>query len=160
MGYGSRLHGLELQSRSRYPTHGTAHPIQAGKQPDKTFEEFLVRVSRTAATKSYNPLRIDYGGHFNGEVRQVITVTINPKVLILMFHGLATNRLPKIVFDLGIKVAQSRFEVDRKEPYAFVLAVEDCVMKSVTLAARRRQENYTQLVPHQEPRQPTEPVFQ
>jgi hypothetical protein len=53
--------------------------------------------------------------------------------------------IPKMSFDLGIKISQSRITVDRAEQYLFALAVENCVNGSVSAAARPRGAEYTTL---------------
>ncbi|MFZ1907293.1 MAG: restriction endonuclease [Steroidobacteraceae bacterium] len=53
--------------------------------------------------------------------------------------------VPKISFDLGIKVSQSRMRHDRAEKYLFALAVENCVNGSVSSAARPKEGDNTEL---------------
>jgi Restriction endonuclease len=53
--------------------------------------------------------------------------------------------VPKILFDLGIKVSQSRIKHDRAEKYLFALAVENCVNGSVSFASRSGDQENTEL---------------
>jgi hypothetical protein len=63
--------------------------------------------------------------------------------------------VPRISFDLGIKVSQSRMRHDRAEKYLFALAVENCVSGSVSSAARPKDSDNTELAllptPNREP---------
>lgn len=53
--------------------------------------------------------------------------------------------LPKIEFDLGVKISQSRITIDRAKDYMFVLAVESCVTGTKMSAARKLDEKHTAL---------------
>jgi hypothetical protein len=45
--------------------------------------------------------------------------------------------IPKITFDLGIKVQQSRITVDRAKNFKFALALKNCVNGKTAAASRR-----------------------
>jgi len=55
--------------------------------------------------------------------------------------------IPKISFDLGIKIQQSRFMHDRGKDFMFILAVENCVRDGVSLAHRLNDVTHTKLIP-------------
>jgi hypothetical protein len=55
--------------------------------------------------------------------------------------------LPKISFDLGLRISQSRLKFDRGAKYAFVLAVEDRVRGITRSAARAVDNSVTSLAP-------------
>jgi hypothetical protein len=69
----------------------------------------------------------------------------NPPVMIVRDGGFVL--MPKINFDIAIKITQTRFQLDRAAKFTFILAVEDCVRGVVTAAARMVGENITQLMP-------------
>jgi hypothetical protein len=152
--------GISLDMDFSFPKHATATPMQAKDQPDKTFEEFIVRLARRAVTECYLPIKIDFDGTHSGIFRRIIPVTIIPKSTIFVFKNLTTLHLSKIAFDLGLKVEQSRFQIDRSEPYAFALAVENCVQHQVTFAMRNKDAVVTELVPKTPPVESAEPVFE
>lgn len=52
---------------------------------------------------------------------------------------------PKISFDLGIKISQTRITHDRAEQYKFALALENCVNGTVSSASRSREAAVTTL---------------
>jgi hypothetical protein len=52
---------------------------------------------------------------------------------------------PKISFDLGIKISQSRVSHDRAEQYKLALALENCVNGTVSSASRSREAKVTTL---------------
>jgi hypothetical protein len=52
---------------------------------------------------------------------------------------------PKISFDLGIKISQTRVAHDRAEQYKFALALENCVNGTVSAASRAREATVTTL---------------
>jgi hypothetical protein len=134
-------------------------PMKMDGKPEQAIEDVILRMTREAVPLLYKPIKISFDGKFNGVVKNVIRMNVEPKTPIMLFKDGATVIVPRYSFYLGIKVSQSRFEVDRAAPYAFVLAVEDCVKKTVTTASRRTGAETTELsvFKHEEP---TEAVFQ
>jgi hypothetical protein len=59
-------------------------------------------------------------------------------------HGLLI--IPKITFDLGIKIQQTRLRHDRAERLIFALAVENCIKDHVTVATRAEDNQHTILI--------------
>lgn len=142
------------------PSGPSSHtPIKAEGKPDGTLEALLLRMTTEAVPLVYKPIRIDFGGKFDGVVKNVIKMNFQPKKPTEIFKDGATIFAPCLKFSLGLKITQSRFQIDRAAPYAFALAVEDCVTKTVTTASRRKGDETTQLdlVTHVEP---TEPIFE
>lgn len=125
-------------SRTRIKVDGKPHP---------TLEELLLDIANRSAQLAYRPAYIDFGGTFEGTIKNVIKVNFTPETPTQIFLDGAIIFAPHITFDLGIKVTQSRLQLDRCAPYAFVLAIEDCVKKVVTRAYRRRDDAVTQLHP-------------
>ncbi len=72
--------------------------------------------------------------------------------------------IPKVAFDIGLKIHQKRMQFDRGEKYAFVLAVEDCVRGVTRTAMRVADDDVTRLANvHTDTAAQTEdkgPVFQ
>jgi hypothetical protein len=56
--------------------------------------------------------------------------------------------ISKISFELGVKIVQTRFKLDRQAQYEFALAVENKVSGKVTAAARKKNAETTNLSPH------------
>ncbi|MGO9722867.1 MAG: restriction endonuclease [Methylocella sp.] len=54
-------------------------------------------------------------------------------------------RIPKISFDLGIKISQSRIKHDRAEKLMFALAIENCINGSISAASRPIDAQHTTL---------------
>jgi hypothetical protein len=134
-------------------------PMKMEGKPEQAMEDTILRMTREAVPLVYKPVKVSFDGKYDGVVKSVIRMNVEPKTPIMLFKDGATVLLPRYSFSLGIKVAQSRFEVDRAAPYAFVLAVEDCVKNTVTTASRRTGAESTELnVVKQE--QSTEAVFQ
>jgi hypothetical protein len=128
-------------------------------KPEQAIEDAILRMTREAVPVVYKPTKISFDGKHDGVVKSVIRMNVEPKTPIMLFKDGATVFVPRYSFSLGIKVSQSRFEVDRAAPYAFVLAVEDCVKNTVTTASRRTGAEITELsVAKQE--ESTEAVFQ
>jgi hypothetical protein len=59
-------------------------------------------------------------------------------------HGLII--IPRMTFDLGVKIQQTKLRFDRAERLIFALAVEDCIKGHITVASRREDEPHTVLV--------------
>lgn len=116
---------------------GTATPITRSGLDEPTLEKLIERLARESARVAYQPARLDFGeGVHDGTHRARFRVTFAPEEPVLCPRGDAVIHIPRIEFDVGLKVDQSRMQVDRAERYAFVLAVEDCVNKVVSTAAR------------------------
>ena len=121
--------------------------IKVDGKPHPTLEELLLDIANRSAQLAYRPTHIDFGGTFEGTVKNVIKVNFAPETPTQIFLDGAIIFAPRITFDLGTKVTQSRLQLDRGTPYAFVLAIEDCIKKVVTKAYRGREEAVTQLHP-------------
>jgi hypothetical protein len=139
------------------PTSNT--PVKIEGKPDTTLEEFLMRSARTAAEVAYKPTRINFDGKFDGELKYVINVNVAPEQPMLIFVPQANVIVPRLSYRLGVKVNQSRIQIDRAEKYAFVLAVEDCIQNTVTAASRARDQEFTELAPLNAPRETDEPAW-
>jgi hypothetical protein len=74
-------------------------------------------------------------------------VNLEPKQPFVITVEKAIVNIPKIAFDLGIKITQSRITIDRAKNYMFALAVENCVNGNVSTASRPIKENLTTLAP-------------
>ena len=74
-------------------------------------------------------------------------VNLEPKqpFVIAIENTLVT--IPKITFDLGIKIVQSRITIDRAGRYVFALAVENCINGNISTASRPIDANRTTLAP-------------
>jgi hypothetical protein len=114
-------------------------------KPDQTIEDIILRMTREAVALVYKPRKLSFDGKFDGVVKSVIRMNVEPKTPMMLFKDGATVLVSRYSFSLGVKVSQSRFQVDRAIPYAFVLAVEDCVKNTVTTASRRKGTEITQL---------------
>jgi hypothetical protein len=134
-------------------------PMKAEGKPETTLEELILRMTREAVPLVYKPVKISFNGKFDGAVKNVIRMNFEPEKPIALFKDGATVFVPRFSYHLGFKVSQSRFQVDRAAPYAFVLAVEDCVKKTVTTASRRTGAEITQLDPVKQ-ETATEQVFE
>jgi hypothetical protein len=75
----------------------------------------------------YKPIRIDFDGKCDGVVKNVIKMNFQPEKPTEIFKDGARIFAPCLKISLGMKITQSRFQIDRAAPYAFALAVEDCV---------------------------------
>ena len=63
-----------------------------------------------------------------------IDIVMNEPIVIP--QGTVRVRVPRISFDLGLKIHQKRIQIDRGSKYAFVLAVDDCVRGVIKTAVR------------------------
>jgi hypothetical protein len=153
----SSLMGFEpcnsnLDIRLGDPETDSRTPMIKEGDPEKTLEEYLTRVARESAVKFYpsKPFTFNNGsyegkllfrGHVNIAPKSPIQATVNSGILLI----------PRIEFDVGLVISQSRITVDRSSNYIFVLAVEDCVRKKAVFATRRSEEITTNLETVPEP---------
>lgn len=70
-------------------------------------------------------------------------VNVQPDEPFLIQYGINILQFPRIEFDLGIKVSQSRITIDRAQHYMFALAVENCVTGACSSAARTHDSKNT-----------------
>ncbi|MDR6521633.1 hypothetical protein J2789_004320 [Variovorax paradoxus] len=140
--------------------------ISARGVPEVTLENLLERIARVSAAAAYQPVRMDFGGKEEGEHRVVIPVSYAPETATRLFVNGLVVIAPKIQFDLGIQIRQSHLEIDRHSGHAFVLAVENCIDKTVRTALRRTEDLHTTVsAPLARPRpedaaSPSDPVWQ
>lgn len=112
-------------------------PIVASELDEQTLETLIERLARESARLSFQPVRLNFdGGQLAGVHRFRFKVKYAPKTPIECLRGSSLILIPRIEFDVGLRVDQSRLQIDRGERYAFVLAVEDCVNKGVSTASR------------------------
>ncbi len=151
---------FRLDIRMGDPANTSSTPIAAPGKPDKTLEELMERMAKSAVRTAYKPTRLDFGnGTFDGELHRVIKVKFEPEDPTLIFCGGKTLIAPRMEIDVGFKVTQKRLQFDRGAQFTFVLAVEDCVQSAVTMASRRVDETHTELAAAVAPHEPTEPVM-
>lgn len=128
---GSNLLSLELGEKT------STTPIMAAEMDEPTLETLIERLARESARFAYQPVRISFGdGEFSGTHRSRFRVNYTPKKPIECPRGGSVILILRVEFQVGLRIDQSRLQIDRGERYAFVLAVEDCVTKGVSTASR------------------------
>ncbi|WP_430414032.1 restriction endonuclease [Parasphingorhabdus sp.] len=120
-------------------------PLKIPGQPETTLEQLLIKTALQSARHIYIPQIIDFGKREEGEIRRKVKVKIQPERAAEVSTMSTTLIFPEMEFLLGLKISQSRFQRDRHQDYTFVLAVEDCITKSVKTASRKISEKITVL---------------
>ena len=120
-------------------------PLEIPGRPKTTLEELLLRTARGSAEQLYRPVVLDFDGAEEGELLRKIKVRIKPDKAAEVTTMGTVLLLPEIAYELGVKITQSRIRVDRGSDYAFVLAVEDCISRTMTIASRRQADDRTTL---------------
>lgn len=116
---------------------GSTTAISKSCLNEPTLEKLIERLARESARVAYQPVRLDFGeGVYDGIYRARFRVNFAPEQPVECPRDGAVILIPRIEFDVGLRVNQSRMQIDRGERYAFVLAVEDCVNKVVSTASR------------------------
>jgi hypothetical protein len=118
-------------------------PLIIPGNPPTTLEALLIETARKSARNAYRPTLINFDGAEEGDLKRKLKVRIKPKLAAEVHSMGAILLLPEITYELGIKISQSRIQIDRGADYTFVLAVEDCVNKAVTIASRASVDEYT-----------------
>lgn len=121
----------------------TQTPLIIPDNPPTTLEALLIKTARKSARNAYKPVVIDFDGAEEGSLKRKLKVRIKPKLAAEVHSMGALLLLPEITYELGIKISQSRIQIDRGADYIFVLAVEDCVNKAMTIASRASVDEYT-----------------
>jgi hypothetical protein len=122
--------------------------VNADATPGDTLEKLIIRKSAEAMNQVIQGHHFDLGTG-DEEVTQYAKVTVNvepPTPLVVRVDGLYVM-ISKISFQLGLKIIQTRFKLDRKAQYEFAFAVESKVTGKVTEATRKRGEATTDLYP-------------
>lgn len=137
-------------------------PISIDDRPDKTLEAFIERLAGDTARRSYTPVPLRFqDGSFDGEVLFTINVSYEPAKAMRIHTSATTIFVPKMTFQVGVLVSQTRIRMDRGQNLAFFLAVEDCINRTVTAASRSIGERTTVLTPLKSTMAiPAEDVFQ
>ncbi|MFG1303028.1 restriction endonuclease [Xanthobacter autotrophicus] len=70
-------------------------------------------------------------------------INVQPESPFLIPRGTIILYIPRIEFDLGIKISQSRITIDRAQNYLFALAVENCITGICSSASRPLEADRT-----------------
>lgn len=120
-------------------------PLEIPGRPKTTLEELLLRTARASAEQLCRPVVLDFDGAEEGELLRKIKVRIKPDQAAEVTTMGTVLLLPEITYELGVKITQSRICIDRGSDYAFVLAVEDCISRTMTIASRGQADDHTTL---------------
>ncbi len=135
--------------------------IKTESGQDKSLEALIRRTARDAAVKAYSPVILRLGDNDECEALYRVEVNVVPSKPIEVFANGGIIFVPRMTFDIGIRISQIHFQHDRAKNYVFVLAVEDCIRRCVTAAARLDGETQTTLSPlSSTPDQPNSDVLQ
>jgi len=130
----------------------TSNPtVNQDGSPGPALEEIIARASSRALDRfvAENEFILCSGADCTRYMQQ--TVNFEPPTPILVPWQGSIVIFPRIVFDLGFKIAQTRFQHDRAQNLIFALAIEDCIKNAVHTASRRRDEEHTKIVSTTEP---------
>ncbi|NPC57824.1 restriction endonuclease [Caenimonas soli] len=122
------------------------------RQPGLSLEQLI----ELTAARSLNAATKE-GFTINGGVEcttyALAPVVIKPQVPIMLPQPAGALLIHELTYDLGIRIDQKPFRVDRFESYEFALIVEDCVRNVLSTASKRHDESKVQLaeVATQEP---------
>jgi hypothetical protein len=134
------------------PESDSRTPMFKDGDPEKTLEEYLSRIARESAGKFYpsQPIVFRNGG-YEGKLLLRGKVNVAPKSPIrINVHG-GVIMVPRIEFDVGLLINQSRITIDRSNNYFFALAVEDCVRNRASHASKKLSEAATVIEPFSVP---------
>ena len=134
---------------------GTATPtVRSDGTPGPTLEALIADVSMKALNQVTKDAFTLNGGQDSTAYLIAPNVQYAPSSPVRVTASQGVVSIQKITFDLAIKIAQSHLVHDRAKDHLFVLAVEDCLRKTVTAASRRSEEAETTLSPMREPGAP------
>lgn len=116
-------------------------PMHKDGEIEKTLEEYLTRIARESAMQFYPSKAFAFrNGSYDGKMLVRGKVNVIPKLPIKTNVNDGIVMIPKIEFDVGLSINQSRIIVDRSNNYVFALAVEDCVRKKAVYATKKTDE--------------------
>lgn len=109
-----------------------------------TLEEALDASIKKAAKQMRGPSSVILNGQDGTRYLRSVVTFAPPSPLRVSATG-GTIIIPKVTFDLGLKILQSRMKIDRGENYNFILGVEDCIKGGVISAYRENADLLTKL---------------
>lgn len=132
----------------RDDTNGVS--IIADGRDVKTFEQLITQLSQSCARDIFSPTRVQFeDGGFKGKIKFLVNANYEPKIPLKVLLPPHIIMVPKVTFQVGVEILQSRIQFDRAAGNLFVLAVEDCIRKQVTAAIRKDHQDVTILTPLQ-----------
>lgn len=111
---------------------------------EHTLEALILATVEQSARQLWVPEVLFEGNDGDRLFWKHASAKVNPPAICAMANG--TAFIPEISFDIGLKITQSRFQMDRGAKLSFMLAVEDCITGLTTAATRERDANNTTLV--------------
>ena len=124
---------------------------------DATFESLMEGIAAQVAQQVWKPEKLFDGLPGQRSFWKHADVAFNGPVVVP--QGFGKVFISKMSFDIGVRIHQSRFQMDRGARYVFALAVEDCVRGVTRSAARSKDEPFTVVSPVRvEERQDEEPM--
>jgi hypothetical protein len=135
---------INLNFNEKGPVSSTPLLLPNGQRAQNDLEKYILHGTQEGLrrfTASATPLN---GGN-DGTSCFVAAMNLIPDKPFAIPQDNMLTVVPKISFDLGIKVSQSRMRHDRAEKYLFALAVENCINGSVSSAARPKNDANTEL---------------
>lgn len=116
-----------------------------GSPGGDSLEKYIFEAAQKALTQGLTQFQMLNGG---AECTRYVLCPVNliPDVPFRVPQNGEIIIIPRITFDLGIKVCQSRVTVDRAKQYKFAVAVENFVTGKVSAASRQLDAALTNLV--------------
>lgn len=116
-----------------------------GSPGGKSLEKCLFDAMQKAVPEALSQIQIVNGG---AECTTYVLCPVNlvpDKTLLVPLDGEIVI-IPKLTFDLGIKISQNRITVDRAKKYKFAVALENYVTGKISAASRQLDAAITDLV--------------
>ena len=130
------------------PDSDSRTPMFKEGDPEKTLEEYLSRIARESAGKFYPSRAIAFrNGGYDGKLLLRGKVNVAPKTPMRIEVNGGIIMVPRIEFDVGLLINQSRIVIDRSNNYFFAIAVEDCVRDIAAYATKKSSEAVTVIEP-------------
>jgi hypothetical protein len=125
------------------PLSSTPTLKRDGITPGPSLEQYMLDAAHQNVQQSIRVTTFNGGADCTVHIKCPTNLLPAPPFVV----PLASGRLiiPKLTFEVGVRITQSRITVDRAQRYMFALAVEDCVSGKVTAAARLEGSETTSL---------------
>ncbi|HEX7890004.1 MAG TPA: restriction endonuclease [Ramlibacter sp.] len=137
---------MNLSLRLGDPKTDSQTPFVKVGEPERTLETYISRIAAESSRRVFSPQTIRFpDGTLEGELLIRMKVNVSPEQpMELHLHG-GVLFLPRIEFDIGVLITQSRIHIDRSSNFTFALAIENCVTKTTVGASRRIEQGQTLL---------------
>jgi hypothetical protein len=152
------IHLAQDDRRSRTLISLNGRPAKCEGEPVETLEDLIEKAAMNAF-KKFNAASFTINGGEECTRYMILPAEIAPIEPLTAILPNAKLSIPRVKFDVGVKIAQSRIHIDRAKKYVFALALENSITGGVHAASRDIDASETDVKVLGPPRANPEPAI-